>query len=42
MEDMWKQVIGNILIDAIQGEIRKAQTRSHEVYRGTPRPRIPV
>ena len=42
MEDMWKQVIGNILIDAIKGEISKEQNRGHEVYRGTPRARIPV
>ena len=42
MEDMWKQVIGNILIDAIKGEIGNAQGGRHKVYRGTPRKRIPV
>jgi len=42
MEDMWKQVIGSILIDAIKGEIGKSQSRRPEVYRGTPRARIPV
>jgi hypothetical protein len=39
---MWKQVIGSILIDAIKGEIGKSQSRRPEVYRGTPRARIPV
>ncbi len=42
MEDMWKHVIGTILIDAIKGEIGKAQNSGHEVYHGKPRKRIPV
>lgn len=41
-EDMLKQVIGNILIDAIKGEINKAQSHSQRVYHGKPRARIQV
>jgi hypothetical protein len=41
-EDMWKQVIGSILIDAIKGELGRPQSRGHQVYRGNPRKRIPV
>ena len=42
IEDRFREAIGNILIDAIKGELNKSKSRGYEVYRGTPRPRIPV